>query len=230
MNSKTLAFIKANWALLLNPNVGEFAALIHRSPLQSVVEIMDELSNEPLTIQVLSDRLRMHPNSVAAITRILENKIFTSILIQQQRLVSLLPILDQTDAAEESDSPPVSQKFGKYLAVIPEGKHYHLLEAKDNKWIFEDNATVGVRVISPDPNPWEKEWTIVPFKQNQKSDASIWYYRVNFKLYSPSTCIPVVLERERYKGYFAYTQKSPIDYFNFYVGERDILSYSFYSR
>ena len=233
MNKTTLEFISEHWHLLLKPESANFAALIQKSPLASVTEIMQELHEGPISLQELSDRVRMHPNSVASITRALEGKLFASVGVQQQRVISLLPVVQQdkpATVAEGSKSQQINKKGGRYLAVIPEQKHYHLIQSKSDRWFFGDNATIGVRVISPDPSPWGKQWTIVPARQNQKSDKALWYFRVDFRLYPPEEGVPTILEREQYKGYFAYAKQASIDYFNFYLEEKEILSYSFYEK
>ncbi len=233
MNKTTLDFITQNWHLLLKPEASEFAALIQKSPLASVAEIMQELREGPLSVQELSDRTRMHPNSVASITRVLEGKLFSSIGVQQQRVISLLSVTEEQPPTtpELLPSPP-----GKLIfkATIPPQSFYRPVESQSkDKWLWEDKDSKALVIQSKVKNPWEgeKKWAIMTGIRNQKGDGSEWPYQARlllFPLEDNLGAIPAILVRERIKGVFPWASYSNLSVFAFPAIEKKIwLVYSF---
>jgi hypothetical protein len=239
MNKETLKFIAENWQLILKPSAAEFTALIERSPLQSVMILMDELRAEPLTLQALSDRARLHPNSVASITRALEGKLFASIGVGQQRLISLLPGFDLSVLAldQGSESTPLfsmsSPKSLIFKAELPPKKcFFKPIQSAEGKQYWEDAGTKAVRIYCKESDPWSKAlWAIRLGIQNQKSDKTTWPYQVRlmlFPLADNPTAVPCQIERENIKGIFASAPYPTLAFYAFPAeGQSDWILYSF---
>jgi hypothetical protein len=239
LNQQTLNFISEHWELLLNPSIQEFSTLISASPLQSVALILNSLRDRPLTLQQLSDRTGLHPNSVKSVTRVLEGKLFdrtpqgsgkgASTLISLS--VGAIEKMSDTSSPSPVPVPEKSQKTGMYRARLPEKKCYRPIQSrKSEKWVFEDIDSPTFRVVSPVPNPWEQEWNIWASKQCQRADKEPLNTRVDFRLYpveSKDGVVSARIERELIKGYFAWAIDRPYDFFVVQVKERLYLTYSF---
>jgi hypothetical protein len=237
LNKTTLDFISEHWHLLLKKEATEFAALIERSPLASVAEIMQELRDGPLSLQELSDRARIHQNTIATITRALEGKLFSSIGVKQQRVISLLPKLSTEKPDEKQSSvpkllPSPSQKL-IFKAVLPPQSLYRPVESPSKgRWLWVDKESKALMIQSQVPNPWEggKEWAILTGIRNQKGDRSEWPYEarlVLFPLEDNPSAIPALLVRERIKGVFAWASYSNLSVFAFPVESKIWIMYSF---
>jgi hypothetical protein len=238
MNEETLNFIAENWQLILKPSAAEFTALIERSPLQSVMILMDELRDEPLTLQELSDRARLHPNSVASITRALEGKLFSSIGVRQQRLISLLPgfglsvlALDQSSESIPLLPMDLPDPLIFKAELPPKNCFFKPLKSTGGKQYWEDAGTKALRIYCKESDPWSKEWAIRVGIQNQKSDKAIWPYQVRLMLFPLADnpgAVPCQIKRENIKGVFA---SAPYLTFSFYAfpaeGQSDWILYSF---
>jgi hypothetical protein len=235
MNKTTIEFIENNWELLINPKAKDFIALILNSPLASVWKIMELLSSQSLSVMEIQGKTDLHLNTINTIIRTLENKIFIrngSIIIS----LSTEVILSKSNALlidipDEDESNIIIPKIEtkKFHARLPEKHHYKSIQSQsEGRWLFEDKGSSAFRLISPTPDPWDKEWTILPSKQKQKSDNSEYYYRVDFRLFSSADGYPATFMREYYKSVFAYSQEIPLDYYIMPTKDKIYLSYTFY--
>jgi hypothetical protein len=232
LNKTTLDFISENWHLLVKKEATEFGALIERSPLASVAEIMQELGNGPLSVQELSDRVRIHPNTVASITRALDGKLFSSIGVQQQKIVSLLPGLIEEPPVSIPALPIPSGKL-IFRAVLPPKSLYRPIESPSKgRWLWADQESKALVIQSQMPDPWKggKEWAILTGIRNQKGDRSEWPYEARLLLFpledNPSS-IPAKIVRERIKGVFAWASYTNLSVFAFPAESKIWIMYSF---
>lgn len=238
MNKTTEDFIVANWRLLLEPTAHTLA--LGRSPLRLPYRILAALETGPLTLQELSDGLEVHINTISTITRILEGKVFERSPIttgrNSSRTISLSVVAVEQLAAEpeQQGKLPVSEQR-KFYARLPEQKFYQPIQSKrPDKWLFEDIEGRWLRIVSPDPAPWNKQWTIIFSHQEQKGDGSVWPYRLDLRLYpvekERGSGPPAAIEREIVKGIFTWTEERPYLFYANSISEKFYLCYSIYPQ
>ncbi|WP_017711135.1 hypothetical protein [Prochlorothrix hollandica] len=121
----------------------------------------------------------------------------------------------------------------KLVCILPDKAEYSPLQSTTpGRWIFTDKANDKLRIQSPTPNPWGKEWKIVTSMKMQKSDGSQYPYGLDLKLFPPDgEGIPVNLDREIIKGAFAWTKEPATFFCVFPTGKQFFwLCYSFTKR
>lgn len=125
----------------------------------------------------------------------------------------------------------------KFFAQLPESKHYKRLPVDQEKdyFLFEDKQSKAIRIKSPSPNPFDKNWGLAFQHQRQKSDSSQYPYRLVIKLVDPShDAIPCDLDRRLEKGVYSYSRESPLVFVSvpelLDSGLCIFLTYSLYSK
>lgn len=106
----------------------------------------------------------------------------------------------------------------KILCSLPESKHYRLLQSQvEGRYIWQDKASSLVRIIAPEPNPWGKQWLIMPSIQKAKNDTAQYPVRLDIKCLemgnSESKSRPLI--REIIRGKFVYPQAAVQIFFAF---------------
>lgn len=72
----------------------------------------------------------------------------------------------------------------KFQASLPETKHFSPLQSKqEGVWLYQDKSCPFVRLRSPVPSPWGKEWVILPTIEKSKTDKREYPNRLTFKLF-----------------------------------------------
>jgi hypothetical protein len=234
LNQLTQEFILENWELLLDTNAESY--LSAKSPLRIPYAMLNSLKSGPLSLQELSDRLGVHINTIATISRLLEGKLFERSPINTNkgasRKISLLSSLELYSQASHSLSTLKRSNIRKVQAHLPEKQFFKPLQSqRPNFWLFEDCDSRTLRIVSPEPSPWGKEWTIIFSHQSQKGDGSIWPYRLDLRLHPihPEHPAPkAYIEREVFKGHFAWSTDQPCAFYVFPLQEKFWLSLSIY--
>jgi hypothetical protein len=74
----------------------------------------------------------------------------------------------------------------KIRASLPNKSNYRSIGInKSSKFVYQDCKTELVRIISPEINPWNKEWDILISFQKKKSDQADYDSRLDLKLFYP---------------------------------------------
>lgn len=242
MNSKTLEYIKENWELLLSPNAQEFRAVLLKTPLKTPLLMMEALEKKK-TIQELSEELQINANTLAAISRTLEEKIFIGFQSGTAIELELLPAklkknedknaLDQTAAS--TSSPPSPNDESRMRGILPGPQHYVRIESSSRRYLFRDKRTTMLEISSPVADPWNnQEWQIVAFRQNfkNKNATQRWPYKLQLKLFPPSAdALEIEIKRKVIKSHFAYGDYSPVQFFGFPTNqEKEWVFYSLYRK
>lgn len=72
----------------------------------------------------------------------------------------------------------------KFIASLPEAKHFSSMQSKtEGVWLWQDKSCSFVLVKSPVPNPWAKDWVIMPTIEKAKTDKREYPSRLTFKLF-----------------------------------------------
>lgn len=74
----------------------------------------------------------------------------------------------------------------KIRAALPHKSHYKALGVNTyNKSVYQDCRTQMLRIVSPETEPWGKEWDILLSFQRKKSDRAEYDSRLDLKLFYP---------------------------------------------
>ncbi|MBE9037185.1 hypothetical protein [aff. Roholtiella sp. LEGE 12411] len=74
----------------------------------------------------------------------------------------------------------------KIRAVLPHKSHYKALGINaSNKFVYQDCKSQMLRIVSPETEPWNKEWDILLSFQRKKSDQVEYDSRLDLKLFYP---------------------------------------------
>ncbi|NJM67296.1 MAG: MarR family transcriptional regulator [Acaryochloris sp. RU_4_1] len=235
MNQDLQDYIAENWQALLDQ---ASATLLESSRLKIPYRILKLLLQDgPLKLQEISDRLQIHPNTIATIARILEGKIFErsrGAARGAPTTISLHPYAIEQLAnrkIKQTLAPPAKTKV---IAKLPGKEFFRPLQSNtSDKWTFEDKDSPAFRIVSSDPNPWGQEWKILLSHQNERGDRSEWPYRLDLKLFPPDgeDCPHATFEREGIKGVFVWSLDSPTFFYAAPTKREKIwVVYSFYCR
>lgn len=119
----------------------------------------------------------------------------------------------------------------KFLATLPEQSHYVELErSQSGRRRFADKAVKALEISMPPAGVWSQPWKIITSKQHQKGDKSKWPYKLVLRLYEPDDdTVAAVIEREEFKGVFAWSEVGPMEFYAFPKGDQYLwISYSFH--
>jgi hypothetical protein len=106
----------------------------------------------------------------------------------------------------------------KIRSHLPPRGHFKAIPSTtEGIWLFEDKLTPALRVRSPTPDPWAKEWVILFSPQHQKSDKSQYPYRLILRLYPDGDAPNAAITREFYKGVFAWARQPLLAHYVFLV-------------
>ncbi|MBD2503951.1 hypothetical protein [Anabaena azotica] len=100
----------------------------------------------------------------------------------------------------------------KFIGLL-ERKYYSPVQSsREGVWLWEDKATPLVRLRSPVPSPWGKEWVILPTIEKSKTDKREYPNRLIFKLFPLGQDLEkITLVRQIHQGNFVhfYTDQIP---------------------
>lgn len=97
----------------------------------------------------------------------------------------------------------------KIIALLPDSKHFRAIESpKAGRFLFEDKASPLLRIDTPDNRPWSQKWKILLGIKKGATRAGIEYPQALILRCFPlddEILVEAVIERERWKGKFAYS-------------------------
>jgi hypothetical protein len=227
MNDNSLKFIAENGHLLKDRYRHRFENVINMTALKSVQLIVDCLMKGPLTVSELSDRTGLHRFTVINITKVLEHVLFVREYLPVHGAPLVISLTEETRIMQSVNSTSQRSRNRKYLAILPDKGNFNLAEVKQGKFIFEDIESSVFRIISPEAEPWGREWIIWPEKIRQKKNGVISFLRVDFKLHQSSQfIIPARFERNKIEGNFTQSMDH-YEFFNCCLANKEFLAYSF---
>ena len=100
----------------------------------------------------------------------------------------------------------------RFLTTLPDQIHFHS-DAKPlaDKWVFYENINPAFRIVSPSPNPWDKEWVALATCQKFRINGISVFSRMDLTLYDPNALyyppgnvLHLPLIRETYFGQYGF--------------------------
>ncbi len=119
----------------------------------------------------------------------------------------------------------------KTISHLPPSYFYKKITSeKKGIFLFEDLSSKALKIQSPIENPFGQEWTILYSQQKQKSDTSVFPYRLILRLYPVDrTLTPAIILREKIKGVFASSNRSTLAFYAFPIDIKSIPIWLLYS-
>lgn len=105
----------------------------------------------------------------------------------------------------------------KVLAMLPEPQHFTQIQNKGERFQWADKSTDNLRILSSDPEPWGKEWTVLIRLEMGKTRGKISYpKRLSLVCFPPEAeLVKAKIVRDRWSGNFAHSVEPTLLHFAF---------------